>query len=488
MSAGGCALELLGIDKRFGTTVALDNAAIAVQSGTLHMLLGENGAGKTTLLHVAAGNVRPDSGTIILNGQSVRWRSRADALAAGLSAVYQHFSLVPAMTVAENVALSARRLTARYTARTAAEDVRRICEASGLHVNPETVVSDLPVAAQQRVEIIKAIARDAPVLMLDEPTAVLSPSEAADLYLWLRRFVASGRTVLVITHKIREALQHGDAITVLRDGRTVLSAAMNTVDEPVVLAAILGETPGHAAAPKIGDHRHPLRSDPAAVIQLRDVTVVDASGAVRLAPLSISVHAGEIVGVAGVDGAGQRELLRVLAGRQDPSSGSVRLPQIVGYVPEDRLRDAIIPELSLVENLAVRGAGARTGIIDWNAMATATHLAMETFDVRGAHASASAGNLSGGNQQKFVLARELADSPTALVAENPTRGLDVRAAVDVLDRIRAARDAGAAVVLYSSDLDELVSISDRVFVCYAGTVRESSLDADAIGTAMVGAR
>ena len=154
MSAGGCALELLGIDKRFGTTVALDNAAIAVQSGTLHMLLGENGAGKTTLLHVAAGNVRPDSGTIILNGQSVRWRSRADALAAGLSAVYQHFSLVPAMTVAENVALSARRLTARYTARTAAEDVRRICEASGLHVNPETVVSDLPVAAQQRVEII----------------------------------------------------------------------------------------------------------------------------------------------------------------------------------------------------------------------------------------------------------------------------------------------------------------------------------------------
>ena len=488
MSTGGCALQLLGIDKRFGTTVALDNAAIAVQSGTLHMLLGENGAGKTTLLHVAVGNVRPDSGTIILNGQSVRWRSRSDALAAGLSAVYQHFSLVPAMTVAENVALSALSLTARYTARTAADEVRRICDASGLNVNPETVVGDLPVAAQQRVEIIKAIARDAPVLMLDEPTAVLSPPEATDLYRWLRQFVASGRTVLVITHKIREALHHGDAVTVLRHGRTVLSAAMNTVDEQVVLAAILGETLNQDASAKIGNRGRPLRSDPAAVIQLRDVTVVDASGAMRLAPLSITVHAGEIVGVAGVDGAGQHELLRVLSGRQDPSSGTVSLPQAVGYVPEDRLRDAIVPELSLVENLAIRGAGARSGLIDWNVMAAATHLAMATFDVRGANTSASADSLSGGNQQKFVLARELADSPTALVAENPTRGLDVRAAADVLDRIRAARDAGAAVVLYSSDLDELLSVADRILVCYAGTVHESSLDADAIGAAMVGAR
>ena len=488
MSAGGCALELCGIDKRFGTTIALDNAALGVHAGTLHMLLGENGAGKTTLLHIAAGNIRPDAGTIILDGRTVRWRSRADALAAGLSAVYQHFSLVPAMTVAENVALSGRRLASRYSARTATEQVRRICGASGLNVNPEALVGDLSVAAQQRVEIIKAIARDAPVLMLDEPTSVLSPSEATDLYRWLRHFVASGRTVLVITHKIREALQHGDAITVLRHGRTVLSAEIRNVDEHVVLAAILGEVQDRAAPSITSTHEHPPRADRAAVMLLHDAAVVDDSGALRLAPTSLAIHAGEIVGVAGVDGAGQRELLRVLAGRQNPSSGSVILPQAVAFVPDDRLRDAIVRDLSLVENLAIRGAGARTGVIRWNEMAAATRLAMRTFDVRGANTSATAGSLSGGNQQKFVLARELSGSPAALVAENPTRGLDVRAARDVLGRIRSARDAGTAVVLYSSDLDELVSIADRIFVCHAGTVRESPLDTDAIGIAMVGAQ
>jgi len=448
------------------------------------MLLGENGAGKTTLLHVAAGSVDPDAGTIELNGREVKWRSRRDALTAGLSAVYQHFSLVPAMTVAENVALADSRLTATFSSKAAARKVKRIAVAAGLSVDPSATVSDLPVAAQQRVEIIKAIAHDAPILMLDEPTAVLSPSEALDLFRWLRAFVETGRTVLVITHRIREALVHGDAVTVLRGGRTVLSAAIDRLDENAVLDAILGE-PSEGV---LSIRPLPTVTAPSGlpVLSLRDVSVTDMRGTVRLGSTSLSVRGGELVGVAGVDGSGQYELLRLLAGRLLPTSGTVNVPGSVGFVPEDRLRDAVIPQLSLVENLALRDAGLRRGRMRWPSVAAATVDAVDAFDVRGASASTTVGELSGGNQQKFVLARELSNSPIALVAENPTRGLDVRAAHEILKRLRTTRDAGAAVVVYSSDIDELLSIADRVVVCYAGAVRETAHNAESIGRAMVG--
>ena len=449
------------------------------------MLLGENGAGKTTLLQIATGNIRPDAGTIRLNGEVVQWRSRADALSAGLSVVQQHFSLVSAMTVAENVALSERRLSKRYSPAQSIARVRRIAEAAGLIVDPSAIVGALPVATQQRVEIIKAIAHDAPILLLDEPTAVLSPPEAEDLFRWLRDFVQHGHTVVVITHRIREAMRHGDDVTVLRGGHTTLASPIGTIDEERVLRAILGDTAARNIR-KFWPDSH--RSSPGApVLSLQGASVVDGDGISRLGATTLEVRAGEIVAVVGVEGGGQRELLRLLAGRIAPSSGSASLPSTVGFVPEDRLRDAIVPALSLVENMALRGASSRTGIVAWDTLANNTQAAIDTFDVRGATAASLAGNLSGGNQQKFILARELADSPAALIAESPTRGLDVRASEEILDRLRGARDAGTAVVVYSSDVDELLSIADRVVVCYAGSIRETALDADLIGQAMIGA-
>jgi len=487
VNAEGLALELRGIHKRFGATVALNGASLSVRAGTLHALLGENGAGKTTLMHVATGLTHADSGELRFDGRPVRWRSRAEAITAGLSAVHQHFSLVPAMTVAENVALGGRRAWTRFSARTAAARVRTVAAAAGLSVDPYALVADLPVAAQQRVEIVKAIANDAPVLMLDEPTAVLSPLEAAELMRWLRGFVQSGRTVVVITHRIREALQYADAVTVLRSGRTVLAAAMPDTDEHAVLAALLGEAPTRQP-PDASPGTPSSPTEPRqAVLVLRDMTVIGESGVRRVAPTSLSVHAGEIVGVAGVDGGGQRELLRVLAGRLAPSAGSVHLPDSIGFVPEDRLRDAIIPGLSLVDNLALRGAGSRHGRLRWPDFSAATRSAIRDFDVLVADQQGAISNLSGGNQQKFVLARELAGNPRALIVENPTRGLDVRASRDILERLRAIRAAGTAVVVYSSDIEELLSIADRIVVCFAGVVRETALDADVIGRAMVGA-
>jgi ABC-type uncharacterized transport system ATPase subunit len=479
------ALELRAIEKRFGGTVALSDASLAVRAGSLHMLLGENGAGKTTLMRIASGFLSPDSGTIHLGGRPAAWKTRADGLNAGIAVVEQHFSLVPAMTVAENVALASAPLTSRYSVRAAGDRVRRVAEAVGLQADPDAYVADLPVAAQQRAEIVKALATEASILILDEPTAVLSPRESDELFAWLRRFVASGRTAVVITHRLREALQHGDSLSVLRGGKMVLAAQRGAASEADVVSAIVGESgtvaqrssPVAPAKPQGG----------AALAVLEKVTVRDALGVTRLRNASLSLSAGQVVGVAGVEGSGQRELLRVLAGRLAPSEGTVRLPSEPAFVPADRLRDAMIATMSVTENWALRGLGARRGWISWGAMEGAARNAVERHAIRVSDVHARAGSMSGGNQQKFVVARELDGSPTLIVAENPARGLDIRATSEVLGRLRAARDAGAAVVVHSTDIEDLVGIADRMLVCFSGTVREVACDMDAIGAAMLGA-
>ena len=485
MTRGLPALELRAIDKRYGTVVALAGASLSVRHGTLHVLLGENGAGKTTLLRIAAGLQAPDAGEMFLDGNPCVWKSGAQAIDAGVAAVHQHLSLVPAMTVAENVALAQRKYTTRFSPVHAARRVRDLAELSGLDIDPEAVVERLSVAAQQRAEILKAISHDPRVLILDEPTAVLSPSDSRNLFLWLRGFVSGGRTAIVITHRIREAMKYGDALTILRRGRTVLAGDAGALTESDVLAAILGEAdrkpdtrPGHV--------RQISGADGSARITLTGVSVRDATGTERLRDVSLCVNAGEILGVAGIEGAGHYELLRVLAGRMRPTSGTATLPASVGFIPEDRLREALIGELPLVENFALRGAGARRGIMRWKSVAVETHDAIVRNDVRSAMPSTLAGELSGGNQQKFILAREL-DASTALVAENPARGLDVRAAASVVERLRDVRAAGAAVVVYSSDIDQLLEIADRVVVCHAGSVHAVPRTSDAIGAAMVGA-
>lgn len=476
------ALALHDITKRFGSVVALDGAALDVRAGTLHALLGENGAGKTTLMRLAFGMLRPDAGTIEVDGRPRRWRSSADAIAAGIGMVHQHFLIVPAMTVAENVALGDRGLLRGFNPRAAADRVRQIGAETGLVLNPAAGVADLPVGAQQRLEIVKALARNARILILDEPTAVLSPVESQELYVWLRAFVTRGGTVVLITHKLREALTLADEVTVLRRGRTVLSRAAAELDEPRVIAAMIDAmAPNDAAMVATGETK-----PGGVVLSLEHASVTDERGVERLRDVTMVVRSGEIVGVAGVEGSGQRELLRVMAGRLTADSGHAELPARIGFVPEDRLRDALIPAMTLVENFALKDAGEAHGSMPWKSYQARTQATIQEHDVRTSGPASPAGALSGGNQQKFVIARELEGSPEVLVVENPTRGLDIRAAAHVLAELRSARSRGVAVVVYSSDLDEVLSMSDRMIVCFGGRATATPVDAGAVARALVG--
>ena len=483
------ALALQGVDKRFGTTRALTSASLRVRPGTVHALLGENGAGKSTLMRIAYGMVRPDAGTIAVRGATVRPDSPASAIACGIGMVHQHFTLVPVMTVAENVALGGRgKLDMRQTV----AGLQELSERTGFALNSGERVERLSVAAQQRVEIAKALMRHARILVLDEPTAVLPPAESAALLRWLRSFADRGNAVVLITHKLGEALGVADDVTVLRHGRTVLAAPAADATAESLTRAMLG-------AVETGERvrRSPTRQTGAQglprppIIRAEGVTLLDANGVARIKAASFIVGSGEIVGIAGVEGGGQRELLRAVAGRLPIASGRLEHPSTVGFVPEDRHHDAVLLDRSLVENVALRGAGARRGLMDWTAVGAHTEALMRAFDVRSTGPRALMRTVSGGNQQKLVLARELAlvgaDSSRAIVVENPTRGLDVRAAAEVHDRLRAARDAGAAVIVYSSDIDEVLLLANRVLVVYGGTVQEAAVDRDTVGRLMLGA-
>ena len=466
------ALVLRDVHRTYGTTIALDGAHCVVRPGTVHALLGENGAGKTTLMRIAFGMLTADAGELFVRGVRASFRSSADAIAHGIGMVHQHFMLVPAMTVAENVALGG---AGRLDARAVAERIRSIGHDSGLMTDPDSRVGELTVSAQQRVEIVKALAHDARILILDEPTAVLAPDEAAELARWLRTFAAGGGTVVLITHKLREALSVADDVTVLRRGRTVLAAPRASVSEAEIVAALVGsataDLPSRSAVPA------PRTATP--VLSLDGAAYVDPGGVTRLHDTSLAVHGGDVLGVLGVEGSGQRELLRLLAGRLEPTRGRVHRPARVGFIPEDRLRDAVIPSLTLTENLALAEAGHLHGLMDWRAMTSRARALLDDFDVRTAGVSASVASLSGGNQQKFVVGRERRVAARALVAENPTRGLDLRAAARVLKEIAMpGGDPAPAVVFHSSDLDEVLSVATRVVVCFNGRVHEVAPGAD----------
>jgi simple sugar transport system ATP-binding protein len=474
------ALALEGVTRRFGAVTALDEATLTVRPGTVHALLGENGAGKSTLMRIAFGMLAPDAGTVRVQGTAHRFSSARDAIDAGLGMVHQHFSLVPALTVAENVALGGR---GRFDRAAVASQVRALGVETGLALDPEALVSTLPVSAQQRLEILKALARQARVLILDEPTAVLAPAEARDLLAWVKQWATGDRAVVLITHHLADALAVADDVTVLRRGRTVLERPVRELDEAALVLAMLGEPLREQAAERAG--RTPGGE---VVLALEAATIVDGRGVRRLAPTSCAVRAGEIVGVAAVEGSGQAELLRLLAGRLAPTTGRATVPASVGFVPADRHRDAVVLDMPLVENLALKDAARAPAWMPWPALRAETAEVMTRFDVRAAGAMAPMRSLSGGNQQKFVMARELAGAPLALVVENPTRGLDIRATEDVRARLRAARTAGLAVVMYSEDLDEVLALADRVLVVHAGVVQELAPDRELVGRAMLGAQ
>lgn len=488
-------LQLLGVHKAFGAVPALHNVNMCVRPGTVHALLGENGAGKTTLMRIAFGLLPADRGSVSIRGHSVagptvRAHTPSIAIAHKLGMVHQHFTLVSAMTVAENVALGAQ---GRYSPSKVAAQIRAIGERTGLRLDPSACVSDLPVSAQQRCEIVKALARDARVLILDEPTAVLAPDEAQALLRWIRGFVAerSDHAVVLITHKLRDALAVADDLTVLRRGACVANGPARNYTEHSLADAMLG--PGERThsvedevVPRVTRHTDSVGAHH--VVLLADaLSVTDNQGVIRVRNASFTVRAGEIVGIAAVEGSGQAELLRAVAGLMPIAGGRLHVPDDVGFVPEDRHRDALLLDASLTENFALRNAGTRTGRVPWKSIRTRAEQVLQQRDVRAANVQVSARTLSGGNQQKFVLARALDDAPAALVVENPTRGLDFRATAAVHKALRDARDAGIAILLYSSDLDEVLNLGDRVLAMHEGVLREVPRERDAVGRAMLAA-
>lgn len=489
MKPGDAALVLSHISKRYGLQTVLDDVSLQLRPGSVHALLGENGAGKTTLMHIAFGMVHADAGHIRVDGRDIRFRSPADAIRAGIGMVHQHFTLVPSMTVAENLALGGRGPLHRKAAERA---VQRVAEVTGFSLDANAIVGSLTVGAQQRVEIAKALVRDARVLVMDEPTAVLAPSEADDLLGWLRTFVARGNAAVLITHKLREALAVADDVTVLRRGRVVQTLPAREASADSLTRAMIGTaspTQAAARAPDVGplSRRTTFRAE--------SITVRDLEGSTRLRSASFTLYSHEIIGIAGVEGSGQHELLRALAGRYAVTSGALERPRSVGFVPEDRHRDAVMLDRPLRENVALRGAGSRRGRIAWHDVQQRTVQLLRAFDVRAPNAGAPMRALSGGNQQKLVLAREMEEDdretplhhePAAIVSENPTRGLDVLASAEVHARLRAARDRGATVVVYSSDLEEVLALADRVLVLFAGALREVPSERGAIGRAMLG--
>lgn len=468
------ALELRGISKHFGSVHALRGAVFTLMPGELHALLGENGAGKTTLMHVAYGLARPDRGEIRVSGSPVTIASPRAARRLGMGMVHQHFTSVPALSVAENVALATGWPVAPAPLRAR---VRALSERMGLPLDPDALAESLTVGLKQRLEIVKALAADTRILLLDEPTAVLAPGEAEELLRVVRAFTAQGGSAVLITHKLDEALSAADSVTVLRQGSVTFTGPVTGQTAASLAAAMIGSgglTTDEPANPKVVP-RH-AEPDGSVLILLDRVDISRDGGGMAVRHASLVVHAGEIVGVAAVEGNGQRELLRAVAGRVSALRGRLDVAGPVGFIPEDRTTEGLIPDLSLTDNVVLGSPGdapwMRKHGIDWRAAREYTRRLLADYGVVAPGPDVPAATLSGGNQQKLVAARELASVPRVVVAEDPTRGLDIRAAESIHVRIRAAASGGAAVLFHSSDLDEVLALADRVVIMSRGSLME----------------
>jgi general nucleoside transport system ATP-binding protein len=494
-------LELKGITKRFGSLVANDHIDLSVAPGQVHALLGENGAGKTTLMNVLYGLMQPDEGEILLDGKPVRFHSPKDAIAAGIGMVHQHFMLVPVFTVAENVTLGIEetRRSGLLDRRKMRKDVRELSQRYGLAVDPDALVEDLPVGIQQRVEIVKALVRDATVLILDEPTSVLTPAETEELFRIIRQLKDGGRSIVFISHKLKEVQAIADTITVLRRGQVVGERPPSASEDE--LASLMVGRDVQLRVSKEAAKPGPV------VLDVADLIVTDPTGRVWVNETSFQVRSGEILGVAGVQGNGQTELCEALMGLRPTAAGEVtlngrdlthatpaqRLEAGIAYVPEDRQEDGLIGDFSVADNMVLdqynrppfaSGINLRLGAIEANA----TKL-VEEFDVRTTSVDTPVGTLSGGNQQKVILARELGQQHKVLIASQPTRGLDVGSIEFVHRRIVEQRDMGVAVLIVSAELDEIYALADRIAVMYEGRItgfRPPTVPAEELGRLMAG--
>jgi ABC-type uncharacterized transport system ATPase subunit len=494
-------LELRAITKRFGSFTANDAVDLVVEPGEIHALLGENGAGKTTLMNVLYGLYQPDEGTILVDDVPVTFKGPGDAMSAGIGMVHQHFMLIPVFTVTENVMLGHEQtkpggfLDRRRARRQVAEISRRY----GLEVPPDALVADLPVGVQQRVEILKALSRNAGLLVLDEPTAVLTPQETEDLITVMRSLRDAGTSIVFISHKLHEVREIADKITVIRRG-AVVGTTDSSASENELASLMVGRQV------KLKVEKEPAK--PAdVVLAVRDLTIVDDDGVVVVDNVSFSVRAGEIYAIAGVQGNGQSEVVESIVGLTTPTSGSIEvagrhiaalstkgiLELGVGYVPEDRLHDGLVGDFSVAENLILdlydRPPFASHGSLNLGEIARNATVRVEEFDVRPRTIDSPASKLSGGNQQKVVLAREMSRPLKLLVIAQPTRGLDVGSMEFVHRRIVTERDNGTAIVMVSTELDEVLGMADRIAVMYRGHIAgevPAGTPAEQIGLLMAG--
>jgi general nucleoside transport system ATP-binding protein len=496
-------LEMRGIRKEFPGTVANDDVDLDVRRGEVHALLGENGAGKSTLMNILYGLYRPDAGELLLNGKRVEFSSARDAIGAGIGMVHQHFMLIPVMTVAENIVLGVEpRSGLLLDERTAEKRVRELSERFSLAVDPGALVSDITVGQEQRVEILKALYRGADILILDEPTAVLTPQEAHELFEIVRSLQADGKSIIFISHKLNEVLEIADRITVLRRGKKIETVPREGATEASLARAMVGR--------EVLLRVEKTPTEPGEVIlSVEDLHVRDERGIEKVRGVSFDVRAGEIVGLAGVDGNGQTELIDAITGLMKIEGGTIKvagrelreasaramLDAGVGHIPEDRQRRGLVLEFSIAENIALhdyaKQPAAKWGWLFPKRLLTRAARLIREFDVRGGGPSSSAGGLSGGNQQKVVVAREISRDPKVLIAAQPTRGLDVGAIEYLHRRIVTERDEGRAVLLVSLELEEIFSLSDRILVIYEGEIvgeHTGEVSEQEIGLEMLGGR
>jgi len=493
-------LEVRGVTKTFPGVIANQDVDLTLHRGQVLCLLGENGAGKSTLMNTVFGLYQPDAGEIRLNGRPVEFRSSRDAIAAGIGMVHQHFQLIPVFTVVENVVLGdeprGRRGMDLNAARTR---IRELSAAYGLEVDPDAVVGELSVGQQQRVELVKALYREADVLILDEPTAVLTPGEVDDFFEVVRSLVAQGKSIIFITHKLREVLAVADQIVVLRGGRVVGEADPAEATQQSLATMMVGRDVSFTV------EKAPARPGEV-VLRATGLTVDDDRGSTTVEDFDLEVRAGEIFGIAGVEGNGQRELVEALVGMRPKQGGTVEIlgrdvthasPRKiielgVGHVPEDRGKHGVVGPFTIADNLVLnsyrKAPFARRGLRRFDAVAERARQLVQEFDVRTPGIDVPVQTLSGGNQQKVIIARELSQTDRLLIVSQPTRGLDVGSIEFIHRRIVEARDSGAAVLLVSAELDEVLSLADRVGVIYRGrlaaTFDRAEVTRDRVGMIM----
>ena len=498
-------IEIRGISKRFGPVQANQDIDLDIRAGEVLGLLGENGAGKSTLMNVLSGLYRPDSGDIIIDGTAVSFDGPGDSIAAGIGMVHQHFMLVPVFSVVENVILGVEPTgAADYLDLDAARaQVQQINDSYGMEVPSDALIEDLPVGIQQRVEILKVLFRSADVLILDEPTAVLTPQEVEAFFGIVRALRDAGKAIVFITHKLHEILEIADRVSVLRQGRIVGNGVPSEFSEADLAEMMVGRPVSFSVGREAATPGQP-------VLELAGVSLLDAGLEARLQSISMTVRAGEIVGVAGVQGNGQTELVETITGLASVNAGRVTFNGIditatsvrqrhrmgIAHIPEDRLKSGMVAGFTVAENMVLNRyydeRVARGVVIDWSRAEEQAAAACLKFDVRTPSVFLGAGSLSGGNQQKMVVARELERDVRLVVASQPTRGVDVGSIEFIHQQLMACRDAGNAVLIISSELDEILDLSDRIYVMFEGRVtaefdnQDSCADRNAIGLAMAG--